>query len=174
MRRVAQLETEKRQLHDYLLRALVAPEYSCNFGDAANVLVKLTLFIPKPMQLATNSRWTAQDNRIYIGYKQRNDVPLRDCLLVLLALTQFATQTPELEKAKTKALLAHLSGEAGVLNKAALIEAPVPMEGVAFTDDKVAMLLAGEWLTASGETVDVTGWKVYANQLPEVKTGVTK
>ena len=42
------------------------------------------------------------------------------------------------------------------------------MEGVAFSDDKVAMLLAGEWMTAGGETVDVNGWQVYATQLPPV------
>jgi hypothetical protein len=159
-------DTEKKQLRNWLLKALVAEEYCCYF-DAAYLLPKLTLWADgTPRLLAPNSYWTIQDTKIYIGYDTRRETPAKDCLVVLLALTQFVDRTPELEKVISTALIKFLSGEATTLHKAALIEAPVPMEGVAFSDDKVAMLLAGEWMTAAGETVDVTGWQVYANQLP--------
>jgi hypothetical protein len=160
---------EKQKLHDWLLKALVAEEYCYDTNDVYDILPKLVLWQDAtPATLATNNYWSIQADKIYIGYSTRREIPAKDCLLVLLALTQFVERTPKLEAVVTKALIRHLSGEAAQLHKAALIEAPVAMEGVAFSEDKVAMLLAGEWMTAAGETVDVSGWQVYANQLPPV------
>ena len=159
-------DAEKKQLHDWLRKVLVTDNY-CYYNDYSTVLTKLTLWIDgKPRRLVTNAYWTIQTDVIYIGHESPRDVPAKDRLLVLLALAQFVDRTPELEQGIAKALIKFLNGEATQLHKAALIEAPVPMEGVAFSNDKVAMLLAGEWMTASGETVDVSGWNIYANQLP--------
>jgi hypothetical protein len=160
---------ERKQLHDWLLKALVADEYCCHNDDVYYILPKLILWEDgAPKNLSPNDYWTTVPGKIYIGYSHRRAFPAKDCLLILLALTQFVERTPELERTMSTALIRYLSGEATMLHKAALIEAPVAMEGVAFSDDKVAMLLAGEWMTAAGETVDVSGWQVYANQLPQV------
>jgi hypothetical protein len=164
---------EKKQLHDWLLKALVAEEYCCRTDTVYYILPKLVLWRDGTLKLlAQNNYWAIQDPKIYIGYESPREVAAKDRLLVLLALTQFVERTPKLEQTITKALLSYLSGEATTLNKAALIEAPVAMEGVAFSEDKVAMLLAGEWMTAAGETVDVSGWQVYANQLPLIEAAI--
>lgn len=159
---------DKKKLHDWLLKALVAEEYCYDTNTVYYIMSKLVLWVDgTPKFIGTNDYWAIQTGKVYVGSTSDRDTPAKDRLLVLLALTQYVERTPQLETTISKALIQYLSGEATQLHKTALIEAPVPMEGVAFSDDKVAMLLAGEWMTAAGETVDVSGWQVYATAVPQ-------
>ncbi len=161
---------DKEYLSRYIINALKSETLSAYTGELGYTVPRLVLFSKsKVVTVGTNDYWHMSDTKIYLGNSNGNNVPVERILQVLVVLSQFVDASEELEKAKTQAVLNHVLGVYRDMSKAALIESPVPMEGLAFSDEQVAALLGGEWMLPNGEVVDVTGegWKVCATRLPE-------
>ena len=163
-------EIEKIALRLWLTQTLES-ENLCNERTFPISPRRLVVYIDDTSVALLQGTWEKNSSEIYLGRENpynRENPPLRDCLSILLTLTQLCEPSAELTKACSEAITRYLLGEYRSVSDQ-LVSATVPVSGLAFcSDNRVASLLGSEWLLPSGEVVDVSGpgWTVCASEVP--------
>ena len=107
---------------------------------------------------------------LMVGPYNYYEFPQADRLNVLLTLSQLCEPSEELTRACAGAITRQLLGQFNELKAQALVEAAGEISGIAFHEDqRMASCVNGEWMSASGEPVDVSesGWTVCATAVSE-------
>lgn len=160
-------QLQKVQLRDFLLTCLKHEKLAeGRFPFASNTVC---IYLNSDAYLLSRGSWYKGSSSIQLATENEGSVPFVERLSILLTLTQLCEASSELTEASSKAISRYLLGAFNELNRSLVVSAG-ESTGIAFASDgRVASKIDGEWMTPSGETVDVSdsAWTVCEAQLPE-------
>jgi hypothetical protein len=164
---------ERESLRRFVIEALSHEKFEAWYPLDSNCIC---LYVDSGAHIVRRGNWSQDEGYVYLaGSESSLFVPLSKRLGVLLALSQLCEAREALTSACTKAIGRYLLGEFNELRANQLVVSAGEETGIAFHPTLgSASCIDGEWLTPSGEPVDVSDsvWMVCA--APEVEAPVVE
>jgi hypothetical protein len=152
--------TQKQELERWLTRVLAMENFEGENIPRTLDKVLVVYHTNRPYVL-TRGSWQESWPYLYAAGSGNGDsYPIAKRLAVLITLCQLI-ESPALTEAASKAISKFLLGQFNTL-KTSLVVSAVPHTGIAFSETATAACLNGEWMSPSGEIIDVSGegWTV--------------